>query len=145
VLEHLDEPERILRDARRLLRPGGAMYVTTPHGRGISARLLGERWSAVAPPEHLQLYSARGLERALSRVGLTVRSMRAHAVNPNELVGALRRRGPGTAAERVESGYALNESLSSTRGGAALRSAANGVLSVLRLGDALKARAERPA
>jgi hypothetical protein len=64
-----------------------------------------------------------------------VRSIQAHAVNPYELFRALRGRPPGTPGERVNSGYALNESLSSRRGGAVLKTAANGVLSVLRLGE----------
>jgi 2-polyprenyl-3-methyl-5-hydroxy-6-metoxy-1,4-benzoquinol methylase len=69
VLEHVNDPAGLIHDAKRLLRPGGAVYVTTPHGRGISARVLGDRWSAVAPPEHLQIFSVRGLETALARAG----------------------------------------------------------------------------
>ncbi len=41
VLEHVRRWARSLPQSRRLLRPGGALYVTTPHARGISARLLG--------------------------------------------------------------------------------------------------------
>ena len=55
VVEHVDDPAAVVQAARHLIRPGGAMYITTPHGRGVSARLLRSGWSAVAPPEHLQL------------------------------------------------------------------------------------------
>lgn len=33
VLEHQVEPERLLREARRVVRPGGRVIVTTPYGR----------------------------------------------------------------------------------------------------------------
>jgi hypothetical protein len=113
--------------------------VTTPHGRGISARLLRTGWSVVAPPEHLQLFSLRGLRSALEAAGFQVDSAKTHAVNPTELMAALRRnRAPVEATSRVESGYKLNEALSTSRRGAAVKSAANAVLSATRLGDSIR-------
>ena len=38
VLEHVPDPDKLITEATRLLRPGGALYVTTPHGRGLSWR-----------------------------------------------------------------------------------------------------------
>ena len=146
VLEHVEDPGALVARSARLVRPGGALYLTTPHGRGISARMLGFRWSAVAPPEHLQLLSVRGVRGLLERVGLAPRSIRAHAVNPYELVAAMRRRRTETSADkRVETGYRLNESLSTNRAGSAAKSALNELLSLTRLGDALKVTAERPS
>lgn len=40
VIEHVPEPAALMTDAARMIRPGGAVYLTTPHGRGLSARLL---------------------------------------------------------------------------------------------------------
>ena len=70
VVEHVEDPRALVADAARLLRPGGALYVTTPHGRGISARLLRTNWSVVAPPEHLQLFSLAGLAPRSVEAGL---------------------------------------------------------------------------
>ena len=144
VVEHVDDPMGLLRGAGRLLRPGGAAYVTTPHGRGISARLLRSSWSAVAPPEHLQLFSLSGIRTLTGRAGLEVSAVQTHAVNPYELLNALRRKGPQTGGQRVETGYALNESLSSSSRGVAVKTAVNGILSATRLGDTIKLTAERP-
>ena len=151
VVEHVPDVNALLGESRRLLRPGGALYLTTPHGRGISARLLGMGWSVVDPPEHLQLLSTPGLRAALAHSGLAVRSLRTEAVNPTELLRSMRQRGRGTPPRamrpgaRVESAYRLNESLSSNRAGAAAKRAANAVLSATRLGDTLKLVAERPS
>jgi len=57
VLEHVPYPRALLEEIVRVLRPGGLLWATTPHGRGISAMLLGLGWSTVCPPEHLQLFS----------------------------------------------------------------------------------------
>jgi SAM-dependent methyltransferase len=144
VVEHVDDPTGLVRGARRLLRPGGVMYLTTPHARGISARLLRTRWSAIAPPEHLQLFSLPGMRALMERAGLKVSSARTHAVNPHELLAAIRRKRGQTGSERVETGYALNESLSASPRGIAMKAAANGILNATRLGDAIKITAERP-
>jgi SAM-dependent methyltransferase len=146
VLEHVPEPSRLLAEVTPLIRPGGALYLTTPHVRGINARLLGTDWGAVAPPEHLQLFSVRGMRSALERRGLEVVRVRTHGVNPYELVTALRPGRKGTAAtgtRRVEATYQLNESLSARRSTAIVKDGLNAMLALTRLGDTLKMVAER--
>jgi 2-polyprenyl-3-methyl-5-hydroxy-6-metoxy-1,4-benzoquinol methylase len=145
VVEHVADAEALLRGAHRVLRPGGALYLTTPNGRGISARMLGARWSAVAPPEHLQLFSLQGVAALVDRVGLRVQKTHAHAVNPRELLTLLHRPEHRPSCDRVATGYRLNESLSRSRGGIAAKTVANAALSALTLGDTLKVTAERPS
>jgi SAM-dependent methyltransferase len=146
VLEHVPDPDALIAEATRLLRPGGALYVTTPHGRGVSWRFLGTDWSVVAPPEHLQLFSSAGIRSALSRGGLRTVSVATTGVNPHELTAKIRRRRDAGEAEsdRVCSSYQLNETLSTHRVGTAVKRGANAVLTAARLGDTLKVLAERP-
>lgn len=134
VLEHLPEPRLYLDAARSLLRPGGALYVTTPNGRSLNARLLKVGWSVLAAPEHLQLLSPRGLAHAVTATGFSVERIDTHGLNPWEL----RRRRPGQPGERVKAGYALNESLSGSAGGRLLKNTVNRLLSSARLGDSIK-------
>jgi len=144
VIEHVPDPDALLGDAARLLRPGGALYVTTPHGRSLSARLLGVGWSVVSPPDHLQLFSIGGLRAALGRAGLSVRSVATHGINPRELATRMRPVGAGDGQpSHTESSYALNESLSTRRTGRVVKRVANAALSTTRLGDTLKVVAER--
>jgi SAM-dependent methyltransferase len=144
VIEHVAEPDRLLADAARLLRPGGVLYLTTPHGRSLSARMLGAGWSAVTPPDHLQLFSIAGLSAALDRNDLEVHSVATHGINPPELTTGLRRsRGGGGRSGGTQANYRLNESLSTRPTGRAVKRLANSVLSSARLGDTLKVIAER--
>jgi SAM-dependent methyltransferase len=146
VLEHVSDPGTLIAETVRLLRPGGALYLTTPHGRGISARVLRTEWSVVAPPEHLQLFSSRGIRSTLSRHGLRIVRLGTTGVNPYELASKIRLREQSERAERsrVSESYKLNETLSTRRMGAGLKRVANTTLSAMRLGDTLRVLAERP-
>jgi SAM-dependent methyltransferase len=145
VIEHVRDPHELIADAARLVRPGGAVYITTPHGRGISARLLRTRWSVVTPPDHLQLLSIQGLRAALGNAGFVVRSVSTHGLNPYELVAGLRHgRARPQAHSNTETSYRLNESLSTRRSGVIVKRAVNAALTAVRLGDTLKVVAERP-
>lgn len=70
LIEHVEDPLALLREARRLLRAGGAIAVLTPDAGSPVSRMLGRRWpEAVRAPEHLALFSARGLAALMRRAG----------------------------------------------------------------------------
>ena len=71
VIEHLPAPGSLAREARRLLRPGGRFFVTTPNIGGFQARLFGGRWRS-AIFDHLYLFSVQTLTALLSGAGFTV-------------------------------------------------------------------------
>ncbi len=148
LVEHLPDPRPFLRRAARLLAPGGLLYLTTPHGEGVSGRLLGIGWSVVSPPEHLHLFSRRSLRLALGSEGFHDVTILAEGVNPYELVArarALLGRGAGDGEfNRVETSYRLNERMMKSSIGASLKRIANQVLSTAHLGDHLKIYARRP-
>jgi SAM-dependent methyltransferase len=73
VLEHLQEPAKLLRQARKLLRPDGILIIQTPaFPEGRSFEQLGrdqDPFLAMLIPEHLYLLSQRALTRALKEAG----------------------------------------------------------------------------
>ena len=71
VLEHLPDPVAALDSARRLLRPGGVLWVATPNLRSLAHRLFGRNWLSLDPPRHLVLLSAESLVAAFTAAGLT--------------------------------------------------------------------------
>ncbi len=48
LLEHVEDPRAFLREARRVLRKGGCMYVTTPNAWSLNRWILGASWSIFA-------------------------------------------------------------------------------------------------
>jgi SAM-dependent methyltransferase len=143
ILEHLAEPRLLLQEAARLLRPGGLLWTTTPHARGLSARVLGLKWRCIWPPEHLQLFSTQGLRTLLLSSGFREIRVRTTGGNPLEILNAMGRKKdapktPDQHFDRVLTGYQLNESLMKSRPRRAIKDILNGVLNVSRLGDSLK-------
>lgn len=148
ILEHLAEPRLLLREIARVLRPGGLFWTTTPHGRGLSARVLGIKWRCVWPPEHLQLFSVSGLRSLLRDAGFRELRVRTTGGNPLEIFHALggRKDVPKTVDQhfdRVLTGYQLNESLMKSRPRRVVKDILNGALNISRLGDSLKVFATR--
>ncbi len=150
VLEHVPDPQMMLVEIARILRPGGLFWGTTPHGRGLSAQLLGIAWSTVSPPEHLQLFSLAGMHRLLKGAGFRSARLSARGVNPFEIWHALRHgklahgsEAPVADFNRVATGYQLNEALTRNAATKLVKSTLNGALAAARLGDSIKIRAVR--
>lgn len=153
LLEHVPDPQTVVSEVARILRPGGLFWATTPHGRGLSARLLREKWTIVSPIEHLQLFSRRGMRLMLAKAGFSRIRIATHGVNPSEILHWLRSRkrsatpGSGDATDGgfdvVGSNYKINEALLRNRGGSVAKHFANGLLNLWRLGDSLKIQAMR--
>jgi SAM-dependent methyltransferase len=144
LIEHVAAPEVFLQSAARWLRPGGVLYLTTPNANSINRHVLGLTWSIISPPEHVTIWSARGMRRALVRAGFVPRRVRTEGLNPSELRARVCPRRPGAPRlSRNEAAFALNEVFSSSPCRRRLKAAINGGLSLLGVGDSLKVWAIR--
>lgn len=68
TIEHLSDPASVVREAWRILKPGGAIFLIGHNRRALSAKLLGRR-SPIYDIEHLQLFSPESLRRLLLSAG----------------------------------------------------------------------------
>ena len=69
-LEHVRDPRRTLEQARKLLRPGGLLAITTPDAGSPSRRLLRTGWTHYKV-EHLFYFNQKNLARLLEDVGFS--------------------------------------------------------------------------
>ena len=72
VIEHLAEPDRVLRLLHRGMRPGAALLISTGDWEAWLSRAMGRHWRLMTPPQHLFFFSPRTLSLLLSRTGFEV-------------------------------------------------------------------------
>jgi methionine biosynthesis protein MetW len=88
VLEHLLDPERVLRAAVGLLKPGGHIVVSVPnvaHG-SLRLALLQGRWryraTGLLDDTHIRFFTQETLIELFRRVGLAVETLRSTVADP---------------------------------------------------------------
>ncbi|MBI3252802.1 MAG: methyltransferase domain-containing protein [Candidatus Omnitrophica bacterium] len=68
VIEHLEDPKRVLKEIRRILKNDGVLYVSTPDIQSFLSRALRARWWGINK-YHLFYFSKKTLERLFTAVG----------------------------------------------------------------------------
>lgn len=80
VIEHVADPVPLLREAARVLAPGGRIVLTTGDWGSAYAQRQGERWHLLTPPWHLTMFSRATLAEAARRAGLRARRIASEGV-----------------------------------------------------------------
>lgn len=76
VVEHLQEPRRLVSEAARLLKPGGRIYVETPHPKSLTTMSATGGGAGTVTmnffddPTHVRVVTTDALSRDLKVVGL---------------------------------------------------------------------------
>lgn len=144
VVEHLRDPLDEAQTLAALVRPGGALYCTTPNFNALSRRLLHDRWRVISYPEHLIYFTGPTLQSWLGPHGFAPRQIESTGIS----LAALRQLAPGRAAAvRAGAGAPDADSVDQrVRAAAESRSYArlakttiNRVLTQFGAGDTLKA------
>lgn len=155
VIEHVTHPKELLNEMARILAPTGILWMTTPHGRGLSGKLLGSKWTVVTPPEHLNLFSLKSMKMSLEEAGFKKCRLVSSGINPFELFQSLKREESTTVEEketpanvsaketsegfnRVKKGYQLNKWFVSGKCKQNLKNLLNSMLDKTNLGDTIK-------
>jgi SAM-dependent methyltransferase len=75
VLEHLPEPDLMLRYCHGWLLEGGALLLAVPNADSWQAKLFQGAWFHLDPPRHLYHFNRRSLVAAMARAGFRVERM----------------------------------------------------------------------
>lgn len=124
VLEHLATPRSELARWRRLVRPGGLLYLTVPNYDVLSIRLGRDDFVSNKPPQHLNYFRPRVLRRLLLETGWAPeRVFTRGGLKLNTLLGGtrnetpldIRERSPARSEPARETGKAVNPASASRR------------------------------
>ncbi|MCF3137495.1 class I SAM-dependent methyltransferase [Streptomyces olivochromogenes] len=89
-LEHSTDPDRELRAAHEVVRPGGHLLIEVPDPESRYARLLGRWWLPWLQPQHLHFVPVANLRRRLTEVGFSVvGEQHAQPHDPVDLLAAV--------------------------------------------------------
>lgn len=69
VLEHLIDPIVFLAEVRRILKPGGQVFLTTPDRNAPFSLILGRKWHGWLVEGHLNWFTKSSLALSLKRAG----------------------------------------------------------------------------
>jgi SAM-dependent methyltransferase len=72
VIEHLKDYKATLASCRRVLKPGGKLFVITLNGHSLARPLLGKRWAWYQDPTHIHMFTPRMLREGLEGAGLVI-------------------------------------------------------------------------
>lgn len=81
VIEHVFHPVSLLREVRRILRPGGRLVVVTPNAASMGHRVFGRFWRGLEPPRHIQIFTPAALEAVTNSARLRIDKVSTTAVN----------------------------------------------------------------
>jgi len=72
VIEHVQNLNETFREIRRVLKPGGYVYIVLPCISHFKARLAGRRWHYIGPPGHLWYFTTQSMRVFLEQRGFSV-------------------------------------------------------------------------
>lgn len=85
VLEHLPDPETVVRECHRILADDGVLALSTPNIGSIGWWLLKEQWPPVEPAVHYHLFRARNVRTLMRQCGFKDVFLRCLDLQPSTL------------------------------------------------------------
>jgi len=74
ALEHLGNPQAVLAEIGRIIKPGGLLVIAVPNNASWQARFFGRCWFHLDVPRHLHFFGHAGLLRLLRQQGYEVQA-----------------------------------------------------------------------
>lgn len=76
VLEHLPSPKKTLKEAYRILKPEGKVFIYMPNPEGYLAKIFGKYWHGWHIPFHFYMLKEEMMQKLAKESGFTVEKIR---------------------------------------------------------------------
>lgn len=83
VFEHMRDPAWVMRECRKILKPGGLLMLAVPNMRSLQARLSGRHWFHLDPPYHFYHYTLENMKKLMDDAGFEVLSVKHFSLEYN--------------------------------------------------------------
>lgn len=100
--EHLHNPREVLKEIRRIIKPGGKLFIGVPNIASLPAGMFGDCWYNLGPPTHPYGYNPKSLSLFLEQEGFEV-EMVGYNSTFSGLIGSIQirlNRGSGLPSDR---------------------------------------------
>lgn len=87
VIEHVPDPVSLLAEAKRVLKPGGRLVVTTPNNRSFGHEKLQRYWVGLDVPRHLNIFTLSTLRECAKCAGFEQIEATSTAANADIVFG----------------------------------------------------------
>jgi ubiquinone/menaquinone biosynthesis C-methylase UbiE len=74
VLEHIQNPKKLLVEIRRILKPNGILIIRIPNGDSIDFKIFGKYWAGLDAPRHYYTFSTKSITELLNNSGFIIKS-----------------------------------------------------------------------
>jgi len=71
LIEHVSDPEQLLRESYRILKPKGKMVIYTPNSDSFGQRYYKREWRGFEPPRHLFVFNLSSLKMLVENIGFS--------------------------------------------------------------------------
>jgi len=80
VIEHLYNPSEIIREIKRILKPGGLLLLACPNSNSFQYRIFSKKWLLLDIPRHLYHFEPGILTKILKRNGFETCQIRDYTI-----------------------------------------------------------------
>jgi 2-polyprenyl-3-methyl-5-hydroxy-6-metoxy-1,4-benzoquinol methylase len=69
VIEHVYDPESLLKQCYEILKPGGKIVITTPNFKSLGHKIYKGFWRGLEVPRHIMIFSENNLRNCSAKAG----------------------------------------------------------------------------
>jgi 2-polyprenyl-3-methyl-5-hydroxy-6-metoxy-1,4-benzoquinol methylase len=137
VIEHINNALDEVKNFNSILRPGGIVYLTTPHYNSLSRHLFHGKWNVINYPSHLSYYTKKTLRRLFENEGFSLIRFATTGISVSQARLSL-----GKSADQKSSSLSDTDVREAIEGNRLLqwaKKSVNFMLTFFNLGDTIKA------